>query len=290
MSNAPRPTMSREIEREAALQIAGKLLEIVPDPSREGESREALLERIVVSLTDLRGHIRQGSIHVARLLGEQIGFRPNELVQELAEYLPTEEANALARHIREWVSAQRIAPPFEKGCRARLSPAGMRTHGLKGDGEGVAVRRPDLDRSAYARFVLDADREEYVNSHGLRGHRIVRWEDLLDIRPIDDPLDTYVAAAARMRDREVARRTVEAPEDKASSDGGRRILTAAHDARRQAMLDLVDEARDAMVGQDEEQARRTIKALHEGLRALWTIERAEGPIRLSLPKDAQPSP
>lgn len=218
----PRPTQTQETFARATLETAHEMVEVTPGLVREGETREEADRRIAEAIAALRHELRFGGAHAGRLLGQRLGFDPNPLIEELLDYVSTREANIVARDIREWVKARRLVPPFgEKAAKVKLSAVASREIRQDAQASGVAIRRPDLDLSGYVRFVPDAAREEYVGSKALRGYRIVRWEDMVDIVAVTEPEDVAVVDAAFRRERTLEDRST-AVAGSAGSAPGRR--------------------------------------------------------------------
>lgn len=283
-----RPTMSQEIRNAATRAVADRLVEATPGKGWwGGRDRDGIVAELASAIDELRPRLREGERGPAEALGERFGFIPTRMTEKVLSDLLGEEMSILGEAVRRWVADAGVTAPFTEAARATLSPQGARLVNLPPGTGGVVLRRPDLDASAYARFVPDRDRETFVDSKALRGHRIVRWEDLATVDTIREDLDHAVADAARRRLAASPGTNPPRPRDPLP---GSRLAQALPHQRPGVIRALMDEARTAMDGTDEDVARAALDALRKALVSIRAVEDYAGPGRFSAEPEEPTAP
>lgn len=273
---AERPHQTREIEARAALLLANDIVDNVAMETRKGRSLTQARDQLAGEIVGHLDQFRFGGTHAARLLGKNVGFEPTRIVEELCDDFQSRISGLVAQAIRDWVRDHKPTPPFPSAARVTLTEAAARQHQISMN-SGIAMRRPDLDTSAYLHFVPDAGWGGYMSSRGRSGYLIVRWEDIATVDQNLKLKDRHTLRAEGLRRPAAHVTRLDVRPDQA---GRMEIDHAPPEDRREALLGLLDACREAMTGDDAKAARNALLALEGGMAALKLLERRDGPIEL----------
>lgn len=274
-----RPSQNSAIEAEAAHEAARELLGMV-EVVRGNESPDDLERRVANEILSVRPEMRHSIPQAARKLGERLGFRWTPDVEDLLAGFDTSVANLVAEKVRDWVSETKPKAPFAASARVTLTPECCRKWGIPQGISGVAIRTLELDRSAYVRLVLSPFVEDFISSRGRRGYNMVDWEGIATASPVSDDREIEVVKIARLREQErVSVATPPLPKanvkpvsaDLVSHDHGKVLAT------------LLDAAKEALEGPDEDEARSALAAVQRSLETLARHESTRGRVRLTSP-------
>lgn len=292
----PRPQENPTTFGRAAVSMAEQVLGLASGIVADGEDRTQARDRLVAAIVAERDKIRNGGAAMAAAVAARVGFESNMFVDEVFEDLSGEMSKVVAGDIRAWVERERIVPPFAgKFARVTLAEGEALPNGRRGEPlSGVAMRSEELDASAYAMFVPDADSETYVRAKSGRGSRLVTWEAVVAVSPLSDA-DADTVRVATDRENRVVRlismgsgkHVPTVTERQHGVEGRKRLLVEDPATRGRVLLEMLDSATEALRGGDEDTARAAIATLEGGLGALRVLE-TDKP-RVSLTEPSEPS-